>query len=165
MSPMLETEFGARELSRQECLALLPAEPYGRLVFVQGSFPTVLPVNFVLDGAQVVIRTREGSNVSAAAGVEGVAFQVDSIDRARRSGWSVTVGGRARIAADPLEVERLQRLPLHPWVGGERSTFLLIEVGMVSGRRIGGPEPVHADRVQASSAEAAVPRPVLSTGT
>ena len=132
-----------RELSRQECLSLLTTEPYGRLVLVRGGLPTVHPVNFVLDGGGIVIRTREGSSVCAAAGAAAVALQADCIDRERRSGWSVTVVGRARIADDPVEVDRLARLPLHPWAGGDRNVFVVVELGMVSGRRIGGAEQVH----------------------
>lgn len=142
---MLQTEFGARELTRPECLAFLPTQPYGRLIFLEGSFPTVIPVNFVMDGAGIVLRTREGSNACDAADAAGVAFQVDSIDHVRRSGWSVTVVGQARIARDPLELDRLSRLPLHPWVPGDRSTYLVIELGDVSGRRIGGPVPAPRD--------------------
>ena len=132
-----------RELSRQECLSLLTTEPYGRLVLVRGGLPTVHPVNFLLDGAGIVIRTREGSGLSAAAGASAVALQADSIDRERRSGWSVTVVGRARIADDPVEVARLAELPLQPWVRGERNVFVVVELGIVSGQRIGGAERVH----------------------
>ena len=140
---MILRETDDRELSRQECLALLTTEPYGRLVLVRGGLPSVYPVNFVLDGAGLVIRTREGSTLCAAAGAAAVALQADSIDRERRSGWSVTVVGRARIADDPVEVGRLAELPLQPWVRGERNVFVVVEVGMVSGQRIGGAEQVH----------------------
>lgn len=132
-----------RELSRQECLSLLTTEPYGRLVLVRGGLPVVHPVNFVLDGAGLVIRTREGSSLCAAAGAAAVALQADCIDRERRSGWTVTVVGRARIADDPVEVGRLAELPLQPWVRGERNVFVVIELGIVSGQRIGGAEQVH----------------------
>lgn len=131
------------ELSRQECLALLTTEPFGRLVLVRGGLPAVHPVNFVLDGAGLVVRTREGSTLCAAAGAAAVALQADSIDRERRSGWSVTVIGKARIADDPVEVGRLSELPLQPWVRGERNVFVVIEVGIVVGQRIGGAEQVH----------------------
>jgi hypothetical protein len=67
-----------------------------------------------------------------------VALQADEVDATRRTGWSVTVVGKARTARDAVEVERLAALPLQPWVAGERNTFVVVEVGMVNGRRIGG---------------------------
>ena len=140
---MILSDLDDRELSRQECLSLLTTEPYGRLVLVRGGLPTVHPVNFVLDGAGLVIRTREGSSLCAAAGAAAVALQADCIDRERRSGWSVTVVGKARIADDPVEVSRLAGLPLQPWVNGIRNVFVVIELGIVSGQRIGGAEQVH----------------------
>ena len=140
---MISRESDDYELSRQECLSLLTTEPYGRLVLVRGGLPTVYPVNFVLDGGGIVIRTREGSSLCAAAGASAVALQADCIDRERRSGWTVTVVGRARIAHDPVEVGRLAELPLQPWVRGERNVFVVVELGMVSGQRIGGAELLH----------------------
>jgi hypothetical protein len=88
-----------------------------------------------------VIRTREGSTVATALGGGDavVAFEADDIDPVRRSGWTVTVVGAARMIRDASERDRLARRPLEPWVAGERNAFILIEVGLVSGRRIGGP--------------------------
>lgn len=140
MSPFAHA---SRELSRAECLALLATEPYGRLILVRGGLPTVVPVNFVLDGSGIVVRTSPGSPVASAPAATAVAFQADCIDRDTRSGWSVTVVGRARLPHDALEAERLAALPLHPWVAGDRDSYLVVELGVVSGRRIGGPEPRH----------------------
>ena len=153
MSPFAHA---SRELSRAECLALLGTEPYGRLVLVRGGLPMVVPVNFLLDGSGIVVRTSPGSPVAAAPAARAVAFQADSIDRDTRSGWSVTVLGRARPPHDQLEAERLARLPLHPWVSGERANYLVIELGTVSGRRIGGPEPRH-DLAEAGAQRLAAP--------
>lgn len=143
---MSSLETNDRELSRQECLALLTTEPYGRVVLVRGGLPTVYPVNFVLDGAGLVVRTREGSSLCAAAGMAAVALQADRIDRERRTGWSVTVVGRARIPDDPVELARLSELPLEPWAGGVRNVFVVIELGAVTGQRIGGAEQAHGTR-------------------
>lgn len=166
LSRMILGEPDDRELSRQESLSLLTTEPYGRLVLVRGGLPTVYPVNFVLDGAGLVIRTREGSSLCAAAGAAAVALQVDSIDRERRSGWSVTVVGRARIADDPVEVSRLARLPLQPWVRGVRNVFVVIELGTISGQRIGGAEKVHgAQAMGAPRSSIPGPSPLPSVPT
>lgn len=136
-------QTGTVELSRQECLSLLATAPFGRLVLTVGALPAVLPVNFVLDPAGIVIRTGEGSSASLADGAV-VAFQADSIDTERRSGWTVTVVGRAALVRDELQRSRLAALPLRPWAPGRRNTFVVVDVGLVDGRRIGGAEPAHA---------------------
>lgn len=141
---MTQIETGAQELTRQECLALLRAAPFGRLVFTQGALPAVLPVNFVVDTAGIVLRTSALGSIGRAVDASVVAFQGDDVDLGRRTGWAVTVIGQARVVRDPLEIARLSELPLDPWVPGDRDTFVVVELGIVTGRRIGGPEPVRA---------------------
>lgn len=136
--PMTQTTREARELSRTECLALLPSVPFGRLVFTEGALPAVLPVNFLLDSAGIIIRTAPGSSVARLTDGTIVALQADDVDTTRRSGWSVTVVGQARTVRDPVELARLEALPLAPWVAGDRSAIVVVEVGIVTGRRIGG---------------------------
>jgi hypothetical protein len=143
---MMDTEYGARELSRDECLALLRTAPFGRLVFTEGALPALLTVNFVLDAAGIVLRTKEGSRICRAAAQSVVAFQADDIDVGTRSGWTVTVVGQASVVTDPLVVDRLAGLGLETWVAGERNTFVVVDLGLVSGLRIGGPEAPHERR-------------------
>ena len=139
---MTTTTYASTELSRGECLALLPTADFGRLVCTEGALPAVLPVDFVLDPAGIVVRTAPGSTVARVADGSIVALQADDVDPVRRSGWSVTVVGRARTVRDPVELARLEGLPLVPRVGGDRSTVVVVEVGIVTGRRIGAPVSV-----------------------
>ena len=53
--------------------------------------------------------------------------------------------GRAAVVRDDVQRSRLAALPLRPWAPGRRDTLLVVDVGLVSGRRIGGAEPAHAD--------------------
>ncbi len=152
---MMETEYGARELPRDECLALLPTVAFGRLVFTEGALPALLTVNFVLDSAGVVLRTTQGSRICRAANASVVAFQADAIDPEHRSGWTVTVVGQANVVTDPLFISRLAGLPLSTWVPGERNTFVVVDVGLVSGLRLGGAELAHDPAPAASGAKAA----------
>jgi hypothetical protein len=145
MTPMTVAEHDSRELTRGECLSLLATVPFGRLVFTEGALPAVIPVNFVLDPAGIVLRTAAGSSVARVADGSIVAVQADAVDPLRRTGWSVTVVGQVRTAVDPAEVARLAGLPLQPWVAGERNTFVVVELGIVNGRRIGGPAVIPAD--------------------
>jgi uncharacterized protein len=140
---MLQIESGARELTREECLALLPTVPVGRLVFTDRALPAIVPVNFVLDHGYVVVRTGASSTLAAAVRGSVVAFEVDDFDRNVRNGWCVTVTGQARQVTDPAEIERLSELDLTPWAGGDKHHFVVIPIELVSGRRV-GPGPLSA---------------------
>lgn len=137
-------DLQAHELSRAESLSLLTTAPFGRLVFTEGALPAVLAVSFVVDGDRIVLRTRTGGSISQAVPGQVVAFQADDLDPARRAGWSVTVVGRASRIEDRTELDRLARLPLAPWLSGERRTVIAVDIGLVSGRRLGGAEPAHS---------------------
>lgn len=148
---MMQSQTRARELSRSECLALLATAPFGRIVFTDGALPAITTVNFVLDPSGIVLRTRAGSRLCQSVAGAVVAFQADDVDVARRAGWTVTAVGQATVVADPLEVDRLARLPLQPWVVGDLDTYVVVAPGIVTGRRIGGPEPVPAVGQEASA--------------
>ncbi len=142
---MSAVQQDSRELTRAQCLSLLPTAPFGRLVFTEGALPAVIPVDFVLDPAGIVLRTAAGSTVARVPDGSVVALQADDVDTARRTGWSVTVVGQARTARDDVELARLAALPLRPWVAGQRNVFVVVDVGLVTGRRIGS--AVSVDRL------------------
>ncbi|MEV5408782.1 pyridoxamine 5'-phosphate oxidase family protein [Thermopolyspora sp. NPDC052614] len=131
---------GLQVLSPAECADLLASTPIGRVVFTDHALPAVQPVNFVLDGRNVVIRTTLGSKLAVAARNAVVAFETDEFDPAARTGWSVTAIGYARAVTDPAETERLARLPGAPWAqdGEDRfgSQFIVVPIQELSGRRI-----------------------------
>ena len=129
-------------LSRDECLALLSTVPVGRLVYTHRALPAVAPVNFLVDGREILVRTGYGSKLAAAVRGSVVAFEVDDIDVELETGWSVTVTGPAREETDEVELARLRRLPLRPWAAGPREHFLKIAVELVEGRRLCAALPV-----------------------
>lgn len=125
-------------LPRDECLRLLASQEVGRLAVVEGHQPLVFPVNYVLDGEAIVIRTATGTKLYAATRGP-VAFEVDEIDREQRTGWSVLVTGLAAEITDldrPDLVQRLRDTTLEPWPEGEKPNLLRLPANEVSGRRI-----------------------------
>ena len=139
---------GLEILDRDECLRLLASVPVGRIVFTHRALPAVQPVNFIVDGEAIIIRTIPGSKMHGATQDTVVAFEADEINIDEHSGWSVTVVGHASVVEDPDERRRLDALPLRPWAPGERDHFLRIPVDMVTGRRLhaGGARPDLAER-------------------
>jgi hypothetical protein len=126
------------ELDPEECLALLAGEEVGRLV-VSGRPPQVFPVNFALDGATVLVRTAPGTKLDAVRADAEVAFEVDSIDRASHTGWSVVVTGKAR---EELHLHDDGSARPEPWSSGVRAYWLRLDPTAITGRRVRtGPDP------------------------
>lgn len=128
-----------QQLTRSECFELLAGESLGRLAFVDERGPVVIPVNFVLDRHMVVIRTDEGAKLDMAGRGDRVAFEVDRVDAAGRTGWSVLIRGEAIEVTDPDELARLRGLPLRPWAPGAKGHYVRVLPASLSGRRIGTP--------------------------
>lgn len=127
---------GLSRLSREQCYALLRTVPIGRIVFTEAALPAIQPVNFVVDGDDVVIRTGVGSKLAAAARSAVVAFEVDDFDAETMTGWSVVLIGRAAAVSDATELRRLHELSLTPWALGSRPHYIRVSPEIVRGRRI-----------------------------
>ncbi|WP_395110516.1 pyridoxamine 5'-phosphate oxidase family protein [Actinomadura sp. SCN-SB] len=130
-------------LDREECLELIRDGGIGRVGFDDGEGPTVIPVNFAMDGDAVVFRTSlEGRlNQSLATAMTGtairIAFEVDEINPEEHSGWSVLLRGGGQYLPDH---ERPGFPTVEPWPGGERPVYIRLEPHEVSGRRLRPPE-------------------------
>jgi nitroimidazol reductase NimA-like FMN-containing flavoprotein (pyridoxamine 5'-phosphate oxidase superfamily) len=125
---------GLRTLSEGDALALLATVPVGRLVYSDRALPFVTPVNFILDGADVVIRTGRRSRLATHTPGNIVAFEVDAIDVVDRSGWSVVVTGRVQLIDDASDVARLAAWHLQTWQPAPTDRYLRLRPEMVSGQ-------------------------------
>ncbi len=136
------------ELTADECLRLLDDHTFGRLAFMDhvGVLPMIVPVNYVLHDDRITFRTGAGSKLGTALRGEPVAFEVDGLDPADRTGWSVLVRGHAEVVTDTLELAALWETPLQPWAPGAKPYYVRIEPRRISGRRIRLPQlPTLAD--------------------
>ncbi|WP_406291998.1 pyridoxamine 5'-phosphate oxidase family protein [Embleya sp. NBC_00896] len=119
---------------RTECRARLVMHEVGGVSPATTREPFVLPVNYVLDGADVVFRTAVDS---PSAGLDGpVALEVDELIRAARPAWSVLIVGDATWVADPVEIARLSEDGLRPSPEGEHDAWIRIRPRRISGRRL-----------------------------
>jgi hypothetical protein len=126
------------KLDRDECERLLASRDVGRLAVVVDGSPQVVPVNYATPGGGVVVfRTAAGTIVTEAS-LREVAFEVDEVDPATRSGWSVEVRGFGRDISDALDADsvQLRGLPLVTWVPGTRDQWFKIVPDAVTGRRL-----------------------------
>ena len=123
-------------LTQKECWALVKQAALGRLAFVMDDWPLVMPVNYLVDGPDVVIRSDPGRKLTAARQQVQATLQVDSIDRLHRSGWSVLVFGIATAVDDAEEVARLDGLGLRSWAASDRASWIRLLPVQITGRRL-----------------------------
>ncbi len=121
-------------LSVGTCLELLETHSIGRLAYVaRAGAPDIVPVNYLLHDGAILIRSGPGPKLQAAERREQVAFEVDDIDAATHTGWSVVVTGRAE-RLSPRDADALD-LPI-PWVNGVRRHTLRIQPRHIEGRQL-----------------------------
>ena len=121
-----------------ECYRLLGTHEFGRIGVVADHYPLILPVNYRLDGTTVVIRTHPGTILQAAEHAN-VTFEVDEIDRASRSGWSVLVRASAEEVGPEHRAElvaRTQQTGLEAWAPGDKAHWIRLITHEITGRRI-----------------------------
>ena len=128
------------ELEPDEALALLTEAPFGRVVFTHRALPAIRPVNHIVDGGLIIVRTRLVTKLAAAVSDQlpypmVVAYQADQLDPVARLGWSVVATGVARPVADPERIARYERL-LQPWVSQVMDTVFAIEPEIILGFRL-----------------------------
>ena len=138
MTNLESTNKEIEELSTERCRALLGQHHIGRLAYLDtaGVFPLVLPMNYLLLGNDVVIRTDPGSKLRAALHNAPVAFEVDGVDSEREVGWSVLVRGFVSEVTDQSELEHLRKSPLRPWAPGPKAHYLRVTPRQLTGRQI-----------------------------
>jgi uncharacterized protein len=132
------------QLSKAECLRLMASVHVGRIIYTRRALPAVELVNFAFDRGDIVIRTVGGGKLAAATQHSVVAFEVDCLDEAQRSGWSVTAIGQSREVTEPGDIARLQLMGLTSWVAGEQDHFIRISPEILTGRRLPAPSLRHA---------------------
>jgi uncharacterized protein len=127
---------GLEILHLGDCFGLLKSVPLGRVGFIAGGEVVILPVNFLVDGQDVVFITGAGSKLSAVEVGHYVGFEADAYDTATRTGWSVVLNGLAEIVEADDEAARLDALGLATWCAPADRVWVRVRPLSVSGRRI-----------------------------
>lgn len=133
---MTVTRPQAQPLDPADCYRLLATTCVGRVVSTDNALPLVLPVNYCLDGHNIVFRTSPSGRLAAATHNVVVAFEVDEIDVETWTGWSVVVTGVASPLSCPSDLVRAGQIGLVSWLGEDRDHFVQIMPGLVTGRRL-----------------------------
>ena len=125
---------GISHLDETTCWELLASREVGRLALSIAGEPDIFPVNYVLDGASLVFRTAEGTNLAATIMHPSVAFETDGYDAEAGVAWSVVVRGQAREISMHELVDESAFL-LFPWNASPKNRFVRIIAREVTGRR------------------------------
>ncbi len=86
-------------LTTEECWRLLASQRIGRLAVAADDGIRILPVNYLVDGEAIVIRSDANALVRAAP-LHPVEFEVDHIDAEDGAGWAVVTDGTAQPITD-----------------------------------------------------------------
>ena len=123
-------------LSPDVCWERLAAHTVGRLVVAVGSQPDIFPVNYRLDDGEIVVRTAEGTKLSAAIMGGRVAFEIDELDPVTQTGWSVVAHGTARETSALLDTMHDHEIDTDSWADGTKDRVIRITPSHVTGRSI-----------------------------
>lgn len=134
----VDPRTGLADIDEATCWELLSQHGVGRLAVVVGTVPDIFPVNYVVDGRRIVVRTEGGTKLAAAVLHGSVAFEIDEIDEDAHVGWSVVVAGRAREPRTLEEVVEIDDLGVTPWAQVPKTRYVVIEPDRVTGRRLPG---------------------------
>lgn len=130
------------ELTLAECWELLRPGGVGRLAVTINGEPDIFPVNYLVDGSRLVIRTAAGLKLAAAVLGRAVAFEVDHLDVETQTAWSVVLRGPAVEIEDLEELLRAEDLDLQPWTDAEsKNRYFAVDPTVVTGRRIEVDQP------------------------
>lgn len=129
MSAVTDVWSGFATLTADECRRLLRANRIGRLAVTAGALPCVLPVQYVVEGRTLLLRTPGHDEVGDGIDGQVVGFETDSLDLEHGVGWCVSVTGTARVVADPGNIREV-----HPWFSD--GLVLSMTTDLVMGHRV-----------------------------
>lgn len=137
-------------LDEETCWLRLRAHSFGRLAVTSNDpsggsrggargRPTILPVNYAVDGHSLLFRTSGGTKLQTAHRRGYAAFEIDEIHPHQRTGWSVVVHGRLSEIEGFEEVRRAQELAAVPFADGDRHHYVRLSPSEVSGFEVAVP--------------------------
>jgi nitroimidazol reductase NimA-like FMN-containing flavoprotein (pyridoxamine 5'-phosphate oxidase superfamily) len=124
------------ELDHAECQALLRRGSFGRVVLATPKGVEILPVNYAVHDDTIVMRTSSLSLLTRHGDGADLVFEVDEVDPAYWSGWSVVARGRGVLVRSANDVPLARRV--RPWPDGDHSWELRLTWTELTGRRVGG---------------------------
>jgi nitroimidazol reductase NimA-like FMN-containing flavoprotein (pyridoxamine 5'-phosphate oxidase superfamily) len=125
------------EMGRAECLKHLEFGSFlGRLGYVAGGVPMIIPVNYLATDDSIVFCSASGTKLEQLATAGTIAFEVDESRPLEHSGWSVLVHGTVSEITDQDELEQLRRGQLRSWAVDPTAHWMRVSIDSISGRTV-----------------------------
>ncbi|CNK97439.1 pyridoxamine 5'-phosphate oxidase family protein [Mycobacterium tuberculosis] len=123
------------ELDEQRSYELLATTTVGRIGFVDDGLVQIHPVNFVVSGRELLLRTSPDGHLAALAREAAeVAFEVDYHDPIGGLGWSILMHGTLSPVPEDKAAGAAARV--HPWAGEDRDLPLSFRIASITGRSV-----------------------------
>ena len=120
-----------------EAWELVRGRELGRLAVCIAGVPEIFPVNYRLDtDGAVVVRTAPGLKLAGAVLGDEVAFEVDGIDEAAHTGWSVVIHGPAAEVVGTEARLHAEDMAVDPWVSSPKHRYLRVTPTRITARRV-----------------------------
>jgi len=120
------------QLDVEECRHLLRTKNLGRLAVLGAERVEIFPVNYLVYGPDVYLRTAPGRKLDALQDRAPVAFEIDG--RGRRKVWSVVVHGTAHLVSGGTLTRRSGIAELPTDLPGTKTHYVRIVTKEVTGR-------------------------------
>jgi hypothetical protein len=136
MSPTSDPSQQGRlhELSERDCWARLAEHEVGRLAYVQGDGPTIVPLNYLAQDGKVWLRTASYNQLAVHVAGQLAAFEVDDINVHDRTGFSVLLRGRVEHVLHTMTGLTWPEPTL--WPDGIRTMMFCLTPTQVTGRSL-----------------------------
>lgn len=129
------TFITSEALTTVEIWALATTQSTGRLGFFRDGLLDIFPVNYFVIAEHLYFRTSAEGTI-ATSSLDHAAFQIDDLDQATRSGWTILFNGPATRVDDPSLLTTLWGKSVDiPWAPGQRDLFFDLAPSFVRGCR------------------------------
>jgi len=125
-------------LNAYDCWQLLPTEEVARVAWEGPDGVAIVPVNYTVAGQTLWFQTQPYSALGRQCKGGRLAVEVDHLDPADRSAWSVVAIGWAQLVDGGDVPDAVRRMEL--WIPGPRSLAVRVEPVKLTGRRVWGRE-------------------------
>jgi nitroimidazol reductase NimA-like FMN-containing flavoprotein (pyridoxamine 5'-phosphate oxidase superfamily) len=129
-----------RELSPDECRALLRPGGIGHVGVTVSALPAIFPIRFAMLDDDVVFRVAAPGLLESALSGAIVAFAADAIEEHPMRAWSVLVVGASEQITNGRALDLAARLSLPNWGAGQSQSLARISSERISGREYETPE-------------------------
>lgn len=123
-------------LNAYDCWDLLPTEEVARVAWAAPDSVAIVPVNYSVVDKTLWFQTQPYSRLGRNCDGARLAMEVDHLDHATKSAWSVVVVGYAQVVPLDEVPETVQQMQI--WIPGPRSLAVRVDPVDVTGRRIWG---------------------------